>query len=164
MIIASAWKKSMKTSIKAFLLSYDERRGGEAMNVTNRLRPRNEKQNPAAVLGKTLFLMYLISGILLVFLAFFLYKFDLSEAVIKIGTIAVYIISGFLGGSFIGKQMQEKKYIWGLIAGSVYFLLLLLLSLVAKQGMGMELLVDPVKILATLILCAVSGMAGGMLS
>ena len=86
------------------------------MNVTNRLRPRNEKQNPAAVLGKTLFLMYLISGILLVFLAFFLYKFDLSEAVIKIGTIAVYIISGFLGGSFIGKQMQEKKYIWGLIA------------------------------------------------
>lgn len=134
------------------------------MNMTNRLRPRNEKQNPASAIGKTLFLMYFISGILLVILALFLYKFDLSEAVIKIGTIAVYIVSGFIGGYFIGKQMQEKKYLWGLVAGSAYFLLLLLLSLVAKQGMGMELFADPVKILATLMLCAVSGMAGGMFS
>ncbi len=134
------------------------------MNVTRRLRRGNEKQNQVSVIGKTLFLMYLISGILLVFLAFSLYKFDLSETVIKIGTIAVYIISGFFGGYYIGKQMQEKKYLWGMIAGGAYFLLLLLVSLVCKKGMGMELLIDPVKILATFILCVVSGMAGGMLS
>lgn len=134
------------------------------MNVTKRLRPRNEKQNPAAVLGKTLFLMYVISGVLLVLMAFLLYKFDLSEAVIKIGTIVTYIVSGFLGGYFIGKHMQDKRYLWGLTVGGVYFVLLFVLSAAAKQGMGTELLFEPVKILTTLVLCAVSGMAGGMLS
>lgn len=134
------------------------------MNLLNRVKPRNEKKNPAAVMGITLIVMYVISGMLLLLLALLLYNLELSEATIKIGVIAIYIISGFAGGFLIGKQMQDKKYLWGLFAGGIYFLLLFVLSLLVKQGMGEILAFDAVRILTTLVLCAVSGMAGGMIS
>lgn len=129
-----------------------------------RLRPGTGNRNPASAVFKTLFVMYLITAVMLVILAFLLYQLDLSEAVVKIGTIVVYVASGFVGGAVIGRQMQQKKYLWGLLAGGSYFLILLFLSLLIKRGMGMELTADPVRILATFVLCAVSGMAGGMFS
>ena len=89
---------------------------------------------------------------------------DLSEEVVKIGVIAIYIISGFSGGFLIGKQMQDKKYLWGLLAGGVYFILLFLLSLLLKQGMGETMALEPVRLFTTIILCMVSSMAGGMIS
>lgn len=134
------------------------------MNLLNKIKPRNERRNPLSVMTVTLLVMYLVSGILLLFLAFLLFKMDLSEEVVKIGVIAIYIISGFCGGFLIGKQMQDKKYLWGLLAGGIYFVLLFLLSLLVKQGMGEMLALEPLRIFTTLILCMVSAMAGGMIS
>lgn len=134
------------------------------MNLKNRLKPRNEKQNPTTALVVTMSVMYIISGVLLLFLALLLYKLDLSEAVVRIGIIVVYIASGFFGGFFIGRKMQDKKYIWGLAAGVMYFVLLFLLSFLFGRGMTENAALDPVKAFTTLILCAVSGMAGGMFS
>lgn len=134
------------------------------MNLLNRIKPRNEKKNPAVVMGITLGVMYAVSGILLLLLALLLYHMELSEATVRIGVIATYVISGFTGGFLIGKQMQDKKYLWGLLAGGIYFVLLFALSLILKQGMGEALTFDVVRILTTLVLCAVSGMAGGMIS
>lgn len=136
----------------------------ELMNLLNKIKPRNEKKNPATAMGITLVLMYVISGVLLLLLALLLYNMELSEATVKIGVIAIYIISGFAGGFFIGKQMQDKKYLWGLLVGGIYFALLFVLSLLLKQGMGEPLVFDVVRILTTLVLCAVSSMAGGMIS
>lgn len=134
------------------------------MNLLNRIKPRNEKKNPAMVMGITLMVMYMISGILLLLLALLLYNMELSEATVRIGVIATYIISGFAGGFLIGKQLQDKKYLWGLLAGGIYFVLLLVLSFLVKQGMGEPVIFDMVRILTTLALCAVSAMAGGMIS
>lgn len=134
------------------------------MNVLNRIKPRNESKNPVSVMTATLVVMYLISGILLLLLALLLLKMDLSEEVVKIGVIAIYIISGFSGGFLIGKQMQDKKYLWGLLAGGVYFILLFLLSLLVKQGMGEAMALEPMRLFTTIILCMVSSMAGGMIS
>ena len=134
------------------------------MNWTKRLHARNERQNPAALMAITLVIMYVISGVMLFLLAFLLYKFDLSESVVRIGIVAVYIASGFFGGFVLGKRIQDKKYLWGLTVGAAYFALLFLLSFLFKQGMGMDMAAEPVKVLTTLVLCAVSGMAGGMFS
>lgn len=134
------------------------------MNLLNRIRPRNEKKNPASVMGITLIVMYVVSGLMLLLLAALLYNFELSEATVKIGVIVIYIVSGFTGGFLIGKQMQDKKYLWGLFAGGIYYVLLFVLSMVVKQVMGEALAFDAVRMLTTLILCAVSGMAGGMIS
>lgn len=134
------------------------------MNLLNRIRPRNEKKNPASVMGITLIVMYVVSGLMLLLLAALLYNFELSEATVKIGVIVIYIVSGFTGGFLIGKQMQDKKYLWGLFAGGIYYVLLFVLSMVVKQVMGEALAFDAVRMLTTFILCAVSGMAGGMIS
>ncbi len=134
------------------------------MNLGNKIKPRNEKKNPAAVVGITLAVMYVISGVLLLLLAVLLYNFELSEATVRIGVVVIYIASGFTGGFLIGKQMQDKKYIWGLLAGGMYFILLFVLSLLVKAGMSETVFFEPVRILTTLVLCGVSGMAGGMIS
>ena len=133
------------------------------MSGTKRLRPRNEKNNPAIEMGIALGGMYAISGILLVLLAFLLYQFDLSEAVVQIGIIAIYIAADFFGGFWIGRRMQDKKYLWGLSMGVVYFVLLFLISWISRSGLG-EIPMEPAKIVTTLILCAVSAMVGGMFS
>lgn len=134
------------------------------MNLGNKIKPRNEKKNPASALGISLIVMYLLSGVMLLVLAALLYNFELSEATVRIGVIVIYVTSGFVGGFFIGKQMRDRKYLWGLIVGGIYFVLLFVLSLLVKSGTGEVLAFDAVRILTTLVLCGVSGMAGGMVS
>ena len=122
------------------------------------------KKKPASAICITLIVMYAISGILLLFLALLLYNFELSEETVRIGVIVIYIVSGFAGGFLIGRWIQDKKYLWGLMVGGVYYLLLFALSVAIKQGMGEALEFDAVRMLTTLVLCAVSSMAGGMIS
>ena len=134
------------------------------MNSGNKMKPRNDKKKPTVVLMTALLLMYLLSGILLLLLALLLLNMELSEASVRIGVIATYIISGFAGGFFVGKQMQDRKYLWGMLVGAIYFMLLVLLSLLVKQGMSEAIQAEPVRMLTTMLLCAVSAMAGGMFS
>ncbi|MBR3770212.1 MAG: TIGR04086 family membrane protein [Lachnospiraceae bacterium] len=134
------------------------------MNWGNRMKARNEKKSPATAMGMALGIMYVVSAVLLLALSALLYNFELSEATIKIGVVAIYILSGFVGGFWMGKQMQDKKYLWGLMIGGIYFVLLFVVSLVIKVGTGEELSIELVRIVTTLLLCAVSGMAGGMIS
>lgn len=134
------------------------------MNLGNRIKARNEKRSPMVTMGVTIAIMYAISGVMLLLLAFLLYNFELSEESVRIGVIVIYIVSGFVGGVLIGKWMQDKKYLWGLMAGGIYYVLLFALSFAIKQGMGEAMALDAVRMLTTLVLCAVSSMAGGMIS
>lgn len=134
------------------------------MKVNQRLKSRNEKANPGVMLSVTLAVMFVISGVLLLLLAWGLYQLDLSEAVVKIGVIAIYIAACFLGGFLIGRWVQDKKYLWGLLAGALYFLLLFVVSILLKKGMGEVALEEPVRIFTTFALCTASAMAGGMFS
>ena len=134
------------------------------MYFMNRIKPRNEKKNPIAVTGLTLLVMYAVSGLLLLILSVLLYNFELSEETVRIGVIVIYIASGFAGGFLIGRWMQDKKYLWGLATGGAYYVLLFVLSLAVKMSMGDAVAPDVVRMLTTLVLCAVSSMAGGMIS
>ena len=62
---------------------------------------------------KILFLMYVTTMILLLLLALVLFKMEPQEIVTKIWLIAVYIISGGLGGFLIGKRRKSRKFLWG---------------------------------------------------
>lgn len=137
---------------------------GDSMKMNQRLKARNEKTNALVMVLSTLAIMFAISGVLLLLLAFGLYRLDLSEAVVKIGIVAIYIAACFVGGFIIGKWTQDKKFLWGLLVGTLYFLLLFVISLLLKMGMGEVLFEEPGRIGVTLILCGVSAMAGGMFS
>lgn len=102
--------------------------------------------------------MFVISCILLMILAALLFKWGLTEGQMAIAIIGIYIITTFIGGILIGKYNKAKKYIWGLIIGLSYYVVLMIVTLIANKG-----LVD-YNIVTTMILCLCSGMLGGMFS
>ena len=104
--------------------------------------------------------MYIITGMLLLLLAFLMYKMDLGEPVVNGAIIAIYIIAGFFGGFLIGKKAGVKKYLWGLLMGAIYYGVLLLVGVILHQGLNGE----PVHLLSTMVLCLLSATAGGMIS
>lgn len=118
------------------------------------------KNTPVLSILKILLFMYIITGILLVILSGMLYKMQLSEGVVSAGIILIYVVSGFLGGFLSGKIMKSRKFLWGMIMGGCYFLILVAGSIIFHHGIGMELS----RFFTTLILCISSGMIGGMAS
>ena len=102
---------------------------------------------------------YIITGLLLLLISFLMLKLELSSAVISAGINIAYIISSLSGGFFIGKKMEQKKFIWGLIIGALYFIILLLVSLIMNSG-GTYLS----KLFTVFIITSLSGMLGGMIS
>ena len=130
------------------------------MKLERKIKPRDAKSNPARAIFTAVFAMFIISGLLLLILALLLYKLELSESVIRVGIVVIYVVSGLFGGFLMGKIMREQKYLWGLAAGVIYFVVLFVASGMVKGGFDIE----PVKLATTLILCGASGMAGGMVS
>ena len=111
-------------------------------------------------LVKVLLAMYILTGILLLILAAVLYRFQLSEQVVNIGIIAIYILVGFSGGFLVGKLQGCRIFLWGAVIGLLYFVLLLLVSLLIWH----EFQSGSIHGITTLALCTMSGMLGGMLS
>lgn len=102
---------------------------------------------------------YLITLIGILVLAFGLYRWDFSVNVVEIGILVLYLLSCLIGGMIAGKKAGNRKFLWGLLLGISYFVILLVLSVMGEQGIasGFGELVLPG------IICLFSGMLGGML-
>ena len=109
---------------------------------------------------KSLLASYIVTGILLLVLTFFMYKFELNEKIVSAAIVGIYVVSTLIGGVIIGKLTKSKRYLWGMVLGIIYFVLLLLITL----GVYRTLNGDSVSIITSLILCAGGGMTGGMIS
>lgn len=109
---------------------------------------------------KSLLASYIVTGILLLVLTFFMYKFELNEKIVSAAIVGIYVVSKLIGGMIIGKLTKSKRYLWGMVLGIIYFVLLLLITL----GVYRTLNGDSVSIVTSLILCAGGGMTGGMIS
>lgn len=126
-------------------------------------RPEAERPGADRValrIVKALLCAYIVTGILLLVLTLLLYKAGLSEENVNAGIILIYVISTFSGGFVLGKLMKVRKFLWGLLAGAVYFVLLILISL----GVYHSLQAEPVSLATSFLLCAGGGMLGGMVS
>ena len=109
---------------------------------------------------KSLLASYIVTGILLLVLTFFMYKFELNEKIVSAAIVGIYVVSTLIGGMIIGKLTKSKRYLWGMVLGIIYFVLLLLITL----GVYRTLNGDSVSIVTSLILCAGGVMAGGLIS
>lgn len=107
-----------------------------------------------------LLLSYLITIGGLLLLALLLYKIPLSESAINIGIIVIYILSTFLTTFICGRKMQHKKFLWGFILGTAYFLVLLVISLITNQSN----VILGTNVLTSFMICAGAGTLGGMLA
>lgn len=115
---------------------------------------------PVFFLLKTLLFSYILTGILLAILAFLLYRLKLGEQAVTIAIIVIYVAATLFGGFVAGKRLKSRKFLWGLLVGAAYFVVLTLVSLAAGRG-AIQL---GNTFVTTLVLCAGGGMLGGMLS
>ncbi len=115
---------------------------------------------PFGFLLKSLLFSYILTATLLAVLAFLLYKMGLDEKTVSIAIIVIYVIATFFGGFMTGKKMGSRKFFWGLVMGSAYFLVLAAVSLCVGKG-NIQL---GSTFFTTLVMCAGGGMLGGMLS
>lgn len=115
---------------------------------------------PILLLVKILLFSYIITGLMLMLLALLLLNFNLGVKAVTGAVIAIYVIATFFAGMIIGKRMDNRKYLWGMLEGLAYFVVLALISLIAgKDGFA-----PAGSVLTTLALCVCGGTMGGMVS
>lgn len=119
-----------------------------------------EEGIPVLFLLKCLLFSYILTGGLLMLLALLVYRFGLSEKIVSIAIIAIYIGATFFAGFVTGKKLMSRRFLWGLVMGSAYFLVLVILSIAVNHSFK-----DVASNFFTvMVMCAGSGMLGGMLS
>ena len=112
-----------------------------------------------AQVGKGLVLGYVISAVALLVLAFFMYKVDLSEGFVRGGIIFAYVISCFISGMVASGRREGIRYLWGMIQGILYYVILLIVSMICNRAMFTHI----PGALSSFFLCTFAGMLGGML-
>lgn len=112
------------------------------------------------VVLRSLLFSYILSGILLVVISFALYKLHWKEGQVKMAVNAVYILSCLASGLLMGKGFRQKRFLCGLLAGVLYFIILLLVSFLLRRGISS----NPAQIVTVMGICAASGTVGGILS
>lgn len=120
----------------------------------------NGRGVPVLFLLKSLLFSYILTAAFLALLSFFLYKLELGEKAVSVAIIVIYVAATFFAGFLAGKKLGSRKFLWGLLEGSAYFLILALISLV----LGKEGITVGKTFFTTFTLCAGGGMLGGMLS
>lgn len=111
------------------------------------------------VVIRALLVSYLVTALLLLLLALMLFKLELDENKIAAGVLAVYVISCFFGGLAAGKGGRNRRFIWGLLTGALYFVILAAVAfgVGAEQGTALS------KV-TTCAICLGGGMIGGILA
>ena len=109
---------------------------------------------------RSLLFSYVLTGILLLAVAFALYRLRLGEGQVTLAVYSIYVISCFLGAMVIGKILKQNRFFWGLLLGLSYFVILFVVSLLMNKGLAGNVS----QIAAVMGTCIASGCAGGMLS
>ena len=83
-----------------------------------------------------------------------------SDQTLNYYVMAIYAASTFVGGMIAGKSMENRRFLWGIVAGVVYVFGVIALALavrgnVASGSVGLVRLIVP---------SVLAGMLGGMMS
>ena len=109
---------------------------------------------------KALLLSYAVTGVLLLVLAYLLYKFALGESQVNLGIMVIYILSCLAGGFYMGRKGKTRRFLWGMGLGAGYALLLMAVTYLTERPFGGDLM----EILLMFFICIMGGALGGMLS
>lgn len=128
--------------------------------LSKKVRRINIMGSKVVEMGKALLISYLLTGIILAILSYFVLQYEMKEGIVNIVIVATYVIANFMGGFICGKRMKEKKFLWGLALGLLYAAILMVVSVALGNGSA---LADRSN-LTMMMLCTGGGMLGGMLA
>ena len=69
-------------------------------------------------------------------LAFIVFELSLGDGIIRIMILAIYGICSLVGGLILGKNIQKRKFLWGLVAGAIYIGLIMGISFIIRDETG----------------------------
>ena len=101
----------------------------------------------------------IITVVLLILSAFLLEKLGLSEGQVQILIYIVYLLSALAAGVITGKWQREKKFMWGALAGAVWFVVVLIASMSLNH-----MAIDTSALFPAVVCMVGGGMLGGMLA
>ncbi len=111
------------------------------------------------VIAKSFFVSALFTVLLIALLALLGWIFHWNNTILSVGVVVIDVLACFLGGLLAGKGIGEKKYLWGLLIGGLYFIVMMVVAVfIDGQGNG-----SGTSIITSALLCLGSGMLGGML-
>ena len=119
-----------------------------------------KRKNIVFVCAKGMILMYALTAICLLFLTFLLYRYEVGTGILSGGVTVTYLLWGFSGGFLLGRNAASRRFVWGLLAGVLYFGGIFLMSTALQHGFPR----NPRSAILTAILCLLAGMTGGMTS
>lgn len=109
-------------------------------------------------LAKVMATSAIISFALMCLFSLIMLKIEVNETTLKAFVVLIYAISTFAGGFIMGKVMENKKYLWGMGCGFIYFLVILVMALV----MGNEGNIASLGPVVCFVTCLAGGTIGGM--
>ena len=111
-------------------------------------------------LFKTLLISYILTVLLLAGLAFLMYRVKLGAAEATWGVMVIYLVTCAVGGFLTGRRVGNRRLLWGLLSGGLYFAVLLVLSLLMNGGVHGEVR----QILTVLASCLAGSAVGAFIS
>lgn len=118
------------------------------------------KQSKITWMIKMLLVAYLVTGALLLLLAFLLYRLEWNESQVNLGILVTYILSCFSGSFWLGKKIRQRCFLWGMALGGAYAFLLTIVTWLTQRSIQGDLK----AFFITYGLCILAGALGGMLS
>lgn len=112
------------------------------------------------VVMKAMAAAYVVTILLLLLVAFIMYKTHLGDNYSLMLISATYVLSNLAGGWICAKAMNSRRLVWGVITAAAYFVLLYLISLIVGGREAKEML-DVVRMAGC---CLAGGVLGGILS
>ena len=109
---------------------------------------------------KVLVLAYVLTGLLMLLSAFIMYKLKLSSDHSRLFVMVIYGIVTIVAGLLYGKIKEKRRLLNGAFMGFVYFLVLLIVSMVVNKGFTDSLQSN----IISMIICISGGSIGGIIS
>lgn len=112
------------------------------------------------VLVKGIVLSMFVTVILILVLAFVMLQMQPDLKMAESGILVIYVLSVFTGGWFCGKKTGNRKYLWGMLNGMLYFVILLAVSVMGDRVLQSGI----TEGMTAFLLCAAGGTIGGMIA
>lgn len=109
---------------------------------------------------KTVVISYAVTAILLAGLAFLMYQMKLGASQAEWGVTVICLFACALGGFLTGRRVGSRRLLWGMVSGALYFMVLLVLSLLVGGGIHGE----SSQIGTVLATCLAGGAVGAFIS
>ena len=103
---------------------------------------------------------YAVTFLGIMILALLLFLMQISEKAVDVGILVIYFLACFIAGYMIGKMKKNRKFLWGMVTGVCYYIILMAVSFLTYKTLGE----NGNDLITTFFICGGSSTLGGMVS